>query len=208
MTDDEDETAAKVGDLVTTALKARKLSARQAALSMDISDTRLRHIMNGYQPVGRGQRIDVHAPGDTLARIAEALAITPDELEEVGRPDAAHELRLRLRAFDRAEGNFEALEESIREWADDPLMYIPPAEMLRLFEDSVLFGELERRLENLRAHLRGDDRSGYSDVGGGTFPRKPMPESKEQHSDMSAADDGLPAAAKTGAIEEPGENSI
>lgn len=174
MTDGANEASIEVGELVKRALKASGMSARQAALSMDISDTRLRHIINGYQPVGRGQRIDVHAPGDTLARIADALNITPEELEQVGRPDAAHELRLRLTAWDREDGNFSSLQQSIQEWAEDPLIYIPPAEMLRLFEDAALFGELERRMENLRAHLRGDARSGYMDVGGGTMPRKPM----------------------------------
>lgn len=58
-----------------------------------ISSTRWRHIVNGYQPHGAGQNLAVIAPAATLARMARAVGVTPEQLAEVGRADAADELR-------------------------------------------------------------------------------------------------------------------
>lgn len=77
------------GRLIAQAITARGLSVRKAAKGTGITDTRLRHIINGYAPVGRGQRVEVVAPADTLARIAHSLDITPEQLREAGRDDAA-----------------------------------------------------------------------------------------------------------------------
>lgn len=77
------------GRLIADAMKDAGLSARKAADGTGITDTRLRHIINGYQPVGRGQTIEVVAPAETLARIAHRLGITAEHLRDAGRPDAA-----------------------------------------------------------------------------------------------------------------------
>lgn len=57
-----------------------------------ISDTRWRHIVNGYQPVGRGEYLKIQAPAATLARMARAVGLTPEQLTAAGREDAAEEL--------------------------------------------------------------------------------------------------------------------
>lgn len=57
-----------------------------------MSDTRWRHIVNGYQPVGRGEAIQVVAPAATLARMARVVGVTAEELRGVGRDDAAEEM--------------------------------------------------------------------------------------------------------------------
>ena len=80
------------GQLIANAQKRLGLSARKAAAAAGISDSRWRHIINGYQPVGQGQTIPVRAPADTLARMASVVGVTPKELAVAGRADAAEEL--------------------------------------------------------------------------------------------------------------------
>ncbi len=71
------------------------LTAKQAALESGLSDARWRQIVSGYQSVG-GVPVPVKAPTETLARMALTVGVTPDELREAGRHDAADELaRLR-----------------------------------------------------------------------------------------------------------------
>lgn len=80
------------GALIQDAAKRERLSMRQLAKAVGISDTRLRHIVNGYQPVGHGQVIEIDAPADTLARIAEAVGVSSDDMRGAGRGDAADEM--------------------------------------------------------------------------------------------------------------------
>ena len=191
------------------ALQASGMSARQAATKMDISDTRLRHIINGYQPAGRGQKIAVVAPEDTLARIAMALDVTPEELERAGRRDAANELRARQRELISIGDDSGTVVEAIAAWAEDPVNYIPPDDALRFFDDSALLGELERRLGRLREHARGEVKHGYWDTSGHPFVEDQKYDVLGNDDEsMSAVDDEIPAAAKKGDLEEPGEHSI
>lgn len=85
------------GRLIAEALKRSRRSARSAARDAGISDTRWRHIVSGYQPAGSGNFIPVSAPAETLARMAQAVGVTPDQLADVGRGDAAGELLRRRR---------------------------------------------------------------------------------------------------------------
>lgn len=78
--------------MITAALKRARLSARAAARQAGISDARWRQITSGYQTVSKTQ-VPVRAPADTLARMARAVNVTPEDLEEAGRGDAAEELR-------------------------------------------------------------------------------------------------------------------
>lgn len=48
--------------------------------------------MNGYRPEA-GQYIPVRAPAETLARMAQVVGVTPEQLEQANRADAAAELR-------------------------------------------------------------------------------------------------------------------
>lgn len=57
-----------------------------------MSDARWRHIVNGRQPVSAGQSVPAIAPALTLARMAQVVGVTADQLRDVGRPDAADEL--------------------------------------------------------------------------------------------------------------------
>lgn len=85
------------GALIAEGLKRTRLSQRKAAERAGISEVRFRAIMHGYQTVAAGQYIAVKGPSDTVARIAQVLGITPEQLDEAERPDAAEDLRTLLR---------------------------------------------------------------------------------------------------------------
>jgi hypothetical protein len=87
------------GALIQRALDRLDLSVRDAAKRVeDISDTRLRHIITGREPLGGGRYRPITAKPAQLARIAHALEITPEELVAAERGDAATVLCERLRA--------------------------------------------------------------------------------------------------------------
>ena len=81
------------GRLIAVAQKRSRLSIRKAAELAGMSDARWRQIVNGYQIVSGGLRIPVRGPAETLARMAQAVGVTAEQLEEAGREDAAEELR-------------------------------------------------------------------------------------------------------------------
>lgn len=80
------------GRLIAEALARTKLSGRAAAASAGLSDGRWRQIVNGYQSVGGGNYFPVIGPAETIARMADVVGVTPEQLAEVGREDAAGEL--------------------------------------------------------------------------------------------------------------------
>jgi hypothetical protein len=77
---------------MTKALTGAKLSAREAARRAGISEGRWRQIAAGYQVVSAGVYAPVHGPAQTLARMAAVVGVTPAQLTEAGRPDAAQAL--------------------------------------------------------------------------------------------------------------------
>lgn len=77
------------GALIARALKLKGLSVRKAAPDAAISDARWRQIMNGHASAGPGQVVPVVGPDDTIARMARVAGVTPDQLREAGRTDAA-----------------------------------------------------------------------------------------------------------------------
>ncbi|WP_114202352.1 hypothetical protein [Janibacter anophelis] len=77
------------GRLIEEELKATGRSVRSIAPKVGVSDTRLRHIINGYQPAGAGQVIEVKAPAETLARLAIAVGLADIQMTWAGRDDAA-----------------------------------------------------------------------------------------------------------------------
>lgn len=81
------------GNLIKQALAASGITQREAARRAGMSDTRWRQIVSGYQAVG-GTKASFRSPGDTLARMAHVVAVTPEQLEAVGREDAAQALRV------------------------------------------------------------------------------------------------------------------
>lgn len=82
------------GRLITAALRALrpKLPVREAARRAGIGEARWRQITQGYQSVS-GQYVPVRPPAETMARMAQVVGVTPQQLEEADRPDAAEELR-------------------------------------------------------------------------------------------------------------------
>ncbi len=75
--------------MIEAAVKATGRSIRQLAAKTGMSDTRWRHIIKGWQPAPGGSHIPVRAPAATLARIASVLELSPEQLTEAGREDAA-----------------------------------------------------------------------------------------------------------------------
>ncbi len=86
------------GKLISDALKRSGLSARKAAQRAGMSDGRWRQITSGYQNVSRGVFAPVQGPAETVARMAQVVGATPEQLEGAGRADAAEELRTLLGA--------------------------------------------------------------------------------------------------------------
>lgn len=145
------------GKLLQAAAKMRDVSMRELAELVGLSEARVRNVVNGYQAVGQGQRISIVGPEDTVAKLAGALGVTPEQLETVGRSDAAHALRRRLPGGPLpqwAEGDDSqvwrsvvARHEEIREWAEDPENYLPPDAVLGYFSVDALLGEVASRIE-------------------------------------------------------------
>jgi hypothetical protein len=80
------------GALITDALHRAQLSAREAARRAGISEGRWRQITGGYQVVSAGVYAPVRGPAATLARMAAVVGVTPAQLRQAGRADAAREL--------------------------------------------------------------------------------------------------------------------
>ncbi|MEU0181506.1 helix-turn-helix transcriptional regulator [Streptomyces sp. NPDC006207] len=91
MSDAQRPEAPAEAKLIQAALKKSRLTARRAASKADLSEARWRQIVSGYQSVS-GSYIPVKAPAETLARMAQVVGVTPDELTKAGRADAATEL--------------------------------------------------------------------------------------------------------------------
>lgn len=82
------------GALIAQALEnlRPKLSVRAAAPRAGIGEARWRQIVKGYTTVS-GTNVPVHGPAETVARMAQVVGVTPEQLAEAGREDAAEELR-------------------------------------------------------------------------------------------------------------------
>lgn len=89
----EKPTPTPEGELIQSALARAGMSARAAAKSAGISEGRWRQIVNGYQVVTKGTYVPVtDAPAATVAAMAKAVGLTPAQLADVGRDDAAQHL--------------------------------------------------------------------------------------------------------------------
>lgn len=211
---DTDEYLRPEGRLFQDELKRQGKSMRELADAIEMSEARVRNIINGYQAVGQKQRIKVIGPEDTLAKMAAALDITPEQLEEADRHDAAHALKRRLPGGpmpEWAEGvenddaetwrMIVAQHEEIREWAEDPENYLPPDAMLGYFSIDSLMGEVSARLE--RAERAFGPYYWLSGANGADGPLKPF----RRVPRLSAVDDTMAEAAletEQGLDESPG----
>lgn len=75
--------------LIDAARRQRRITVRELARQARISEALWRQIVSGYESLGAGQYREVRAKPETLARIALALGLTPEQLTRVGREDAA-----------------------------------------------------------------------------------------------------------------------
>lgn len=123
------------GVLLDDARKALvpRVSIRTAAARADMSEGRWRQIVKGFQAAGAGVKVPVIAPSDTIARMAHAVGVTPEQLEAAGRDDAAADLR----TLRQGSGG---------DWSGD-IADVP---------DAVLLAELGRRLADRAQATTGD----------------------------------------------------
>jgi hypothetical protein len=73
-----------------------KMSIRAAASLAGISEGRWRQIESGYTTISAGVYPRVEAPAPTLAKMARAVEVSPAELRNAGRADAAGVLKALL----------------------------------------------------------------------------------------------------------------
>lgn len=73
--------------------RKRRQSIRQAAIAAGISESRWRLLERGYRDTSIGPAPE-SAPDFTLARMAWAVGVNPDELREARRPGAAASLEV------------------------------------------------------------------------------------------------------------------
>lgn len=139
------------GKLIEAALAAQTDSKRKVAERIGISEARLRQIVNGYQPVGKGQRVEVIGTAGRLAAIARELGITPNALKDAGRDDAASLLIGML--GDRSDPRTTT---ALKNWRNRERDYI--ASNFEVILESVL-----ERLEQIEIKLEGMDVSGDAD---------------------------------------------
>lgn len=79
------------GKLIQDALQATGRSIRQVAPEAGLSDARWRQLVKGSMNKA-GRVVEEIAPAYTLARMARAVGVTPNQLRQVGRDDAANAL--------------------------------------------------------------------------------------------------------------------
>ena len=82
------------GALIEAARREAGLSVREAARRAGISEGWWRQVVKGYQSMAGGGHGPVHAPADTVAKMAAVVGVTPEQMKGEGqRPDAAEAIR-------------------------------------------------------------------------------------------------------------------
>lgn len=76
------------GKLIEAAAKRSKKSLRQIAREIEMSEGRVRQIVNGYKTEG-GSVIQIVGPPNTVATIATAAGVKPDQMRAAGLADVA-----------------------------------------------------------------------------------------------------------------------
>lgn len=93
-----DDDLTPLGKLLESAREARrpKLSQNATAKAAGLSPTTYRRVIRGIARFG-GRDTEFEGTPESIASIAKVLRVTPEQLEEVDRTDAAEELRSLLR---------------------------------------------------------------------------------------------------------------
>lgn len=130
------------GRLIAVAQKRARLSGRKAADRAGMSEGHWRAIVSGSRSISAGVWVPVHAPAATLARMAQVVGVTPDQLADAGRADAAEELR-----------------------ALPPVA--PETQRLTVEELEARVAELEAEIAEIRAEMRRerDDQQKHRNIG-------------------------------------------
>lgn len=157
------------GKVIEGAAKQARKSLRQLAKDAGLSEGRVRQIVNGYKTEG-GSVIEIVAPTETLARLADVLQIEADALEE-SREDVAEYLRgSRVVVTSKNEiwisDNSRELA-ALRDWIDAGATPPPPLIALGLWDaQHLLDGAKKKYAEDIRL-LRYLVKLYGSDVAGG-----------------------------------------
>lgn len=138
--DPHDLQPSRAAQLIESRRLALGLSVRKAAAAAELSEGRWRQIAKGYQTAARGVRVPVNAPDETLARMAAAVRVHPDEMEEAGHPQVAAVMR-----YMGSEPE-EAMHQSGTTDSDRDLWGLPPSLLAMRLSDEHLIAELARRL--------------------------------------------------------------
>lgn len=131
------------GRLLDEARKRSGLSARGAADRAGISEGRWRQIVNGFQSAGQGQVVKVAGPDDTIARMAWAVGVTPDELRAAKRERAAEVL----------EGLLKPISAELAQSAEEFIGRILNPDLAR-FTDAQLLTEIQGRMLYMASRLQ------------------------------------------------------
>jgi hypothetical protein len=111
--------------LIGLARKAAGLSVPAAVRRTTedvIGQARWSQIESGYENKA-GRPVPVRGRDDTVAHMSFAVGVTPEELEDAGRPDAADVLRIILRQQEKLHRAMAAIEEE-RHYSDARLQQI------------------------------------------------------------------------------------
>jgi len=97
--------------LLTVARKAAGMKTPDVARAAGISKARLSQIENGYERRA-GRYSPVRGKDDTIAHVAAVVGVTPEQLEEARRPDAALILREILRRDQETDAALDLIEQT------------------------------------------------------------------------------------------------
>ena len=134
-----------LGELLETARLAKrpKLSQNAVAKAADTSATTYRRIIRGVSRFG-GQDVPFEGADETVARIADVLGVTPEQLEQVGRPGAAEELRASRPHARLSQVRIEAPAQPAEDEGEDP----------KIERAAELLAEAQALLEEIRRERR------------------------------------------------------
>lgn len=142
------------GALLAEAQQRSPYSQREAAEHAGMSENHWRAIVKGYRTVNAGVYAPVRAPAGTIARMAQVVEVTPEQLEEVGRDDAAEDLRnLPIKPEPAQLPSVEQLAETVKRLEAEGEQQAATNERLEA-ELTELKRELRRYLGNHRSEYR------------------------------------------------------
>ncbi|TDD77702.1 helix-turn-helix domain-containing protein [Actinomadura rubrisoli] len=163
------------GHLIALAQKRARLSGRKAADLAGMSEGHWRAIVSGSRSISKGVWVAVRGPADTIARMAQVVGVTPEQLEEAGRADAAEELRAELAHTKPTDEISGTKPSSAARSLTDPLAGLPddPKERIPILRERIrILSEARDAAEG----ASGDDESeGEEDKEGDATSRLPGP---------------------------------